>query len=63
MQVEIALQPVAAKIARGHRVRLSLTGADADSFQPLSDVPANWSILTGGAQGSKLALPRRDWSE
>ena len=63
MQVEIALQPVAAKIARGHRVRLSLTGADADSFQPLSDVPANWSILTGGAQGSKLTLPMRDWSE
>lgn len=63
MHVEIPLLPVAAKIAKGHHVRLSIAGSDADSFPMLTDVPSNWAIMTGGAEGSSLTLPMRAWSE
>jgi len=62
MRVEIPLQPTAALIRRGHRIRLSLAGADAGTFPSLTAAPENWVISTGGAHGSTLTLPVRPWS-
>jgi putative CocE/NonD family hydrolase len=62
MYVEIPLLPLAAKIAAGHHLRLSIAGADADNFPMLSEVPSTWSIMVG-AGGSSLTLPLRAWGE
>lgn len=62
MQVEIPMLPVAAKIQKGHYLRLSLAGADADTFPMISEAPGNWSIAYGGAHGSKLTVPLKAWT-
>jgi putative CocE/NonD family hydrolase len=62
MRIEIPMQPTAALIRRGHRIRLSLAGADAGTFARLTDAPETWVIGTGGAQGSTLTVPVRAWS-
>jgi uncharacterized protein len=76
MQIELPLQPVAALVRAGHRVRLSLAGADAgprpsfefssipgvETFPTLTDSPATWFVGFGGRDGSSLKLPLRDWS-
>ena len=61
MHVEIPFLPVAARIERDHHVRLSLAGADSDSFAPLTDTPATWQIAYGGTNGSTLRIPVRPW--
>jgi putative CocE/NonD family hydrolase len=61
MQVEIALLPVAARIEKGHHLRVSLTGADEGTFPALSDEPANWSIAYGKG-GSTISVPLRPWN-
>ncbi|HET6146516.1 MAG TPA: CocE/NonD family hydrolase [Polyangia bacterium] len=62
MRIEIPLQPTAALIRRGHRIRLSLAGADAGTFPALTEGPETWIIGTGGAEGSTLSVPVRAWS-
>jgi len=59
MQVELPLLPVAARIQKGHHLRLSLAGADKDSFPALTETPATWSIAYCGTQGSTLRIPVR----
>ena len=44
---------------KGHRVRLSLAGADAANFLKLEDCATRWEIDVNGA--SEVALPV--WSE
>ena len=61
MQVEIPLLPLAARIQKGHHLRVSLAGADKDNFPMLSEVPATWQIAYGGSQGSTLRIPVRPW--
>jgi putative CocE/NonD family hydrolase len=61
MHVEIPLLPVAARIAQGHHLRLSLAGADSDNFLPLTETPATWQIAYGGPSGSTLHVPVRAW--
>lgn len=60
MQIEIPLQPIAARIEKGHHLRVSLAGADEGTFPALTETPANWSIAYG-AGGSTLTLPLRAW--
>lgn len=62
MHVELTLLPVAARIRKGHKVRLSLAGADAGTFPMLTETPATWSVASGGRSGSTLSLPMRRWS-
>jgi putative CocE/NonD family hydrolase len=62
MQVELPLLPVAALLRKGHRLRLSLAGADAGTFPLLSDAPATWSVGYGRA-GSSLRVPLKAWSQ
>jgi uncharacterized protein len=61
MDLELPFLPVAAKIAKGHRIRLAIAGADAGTFQPLRDASGTWSIAYGGAKGSWLSLPLKSW--
>lgn len=58
MRVELPLLTTAALVRRGHRVRLSLAGADAGTFPTLTSAPATWSVAYGTG-GSTLRLPVR----
>jgi uncharacterized protein len=59
MRLEIPLANIAARIPRGHHLRLSLAGADAGTLPMLTDVPAAWRVLVGGRNGSLLRVPTR----
>ena len=61
MYVELPMLPTAALIQRGHRLRLSLAGADDGTFPMLTDTPATWAV-SFGAGGSTLKVPSRAWS-
>lgn len=61
MQVEIAMFPVAARIQKGHHLRLAIAGADTDTFPMLSEAPGNWLIAYGGENGSTLTVPLKAW--
>jgi len=62
MRVELSLLPTAARIERGHRIRLSLAGADAGTFPMPTAVAPRWTVATGGRDGSTLTIPLRAWS-
>lgn len=61
MYVELPLLPTAALIQKGHRVRLSLAGADQGTFPMLTETPATWAV-SFGAGGSTVRIPSRPWS-
>jgi putative CocE/NonD family hydrolase len=61
MHVELPLLPTAARIQKGHRLRLTLAGADAGNFPLLTEAPATWSVGYGGAGGSTLRVPMKVW--
>jgi hypothetical protein len=63
MRIELSLLPVAARIAAGHHLRLSLAGADAGWFDTLTDTPATWTVYYGSPHGSSLIVPMRPWTE
>merc|ERR1719188_610738 len=54
-RVPIAMQPVAYTFGQGHRVRLSLAGADAANFIPLERCATTWSVDVDGL--SEMVLP------
>jgi predicted acyl esterase len=62
MYVELPLLPTAARIQRGHRLRLSLAGADAGNFAMLTETPATWSVSYGGTGGSTLKVTMKAWA-
>jgi putative CocE/NonD family hydrolase len=58
--VEFALFPVAARLAAGHRLRLAVAGADADTFHRYSlGQSEEFTIRVGGTQPSGLKVPMR----
>lgn len=64
MHVEVPLLPTAALIRKGHRLRLSLAGADAGTFLPLTgDAAATWKVAYGAHDASRVTLPLRRWRE
>lgn len=62
MHVEIPLATTAALLRAGHRLRLSLAGADDGTFPSLTEQPATWTLRYGGPSGSSLRVPSRPWS-
>lgn len=56
--IELPLLPVSWEFPAGHRIGLSLAGADRDNFAlwPYGR-PGHWTIRTGGAHCSSLTLP------
>ncbi len=58
VRVVVRLWPTAALIRAGHRIRIAIAGADADTFDPVpADGEVSFTIHRGGADGSRVALP------
>jgi putative CocE/NonD family hydrolase len=58
VEVSFQLWPIAALVRSGHRVRLAIAGADADSFDPIpADGTVTLTVHSGGPTGSRLVLP------
>ena len=62
--VSFALFPTAALIRKGHRLEVSIAGADADTFRryPREGDPT-WKIFRGGPNPSEVRIPMRKWTE
>jgi putative CocE/NonD family hydrolase len=57
MQVRFALFPAAALIRKGHRLRVAIAGADADTFHRYSEgKPESFEIHSGGSRSSGIEL-------
>lgn len=58
IQIDITLWPIAARVAAGHRLRIAIAGADADTFDPVpAQGAATLTIHRGGDHGSSIELP------
>ena len=58
MTIDFALLPVSWEFPAGHRIGLSIAGADRDNFALwLYGRTGNWTIRTGGVYRSNLTLP------
>jgi len=55
--LELGLLPVAYRFAQGHRIRLSIAGADVDNFRPVAKEAPEYRIYWGPANSSSLSLP------
>lgn len=57
-RIDLPLLPVSWEFPAGHRIGLSLAGADRDNFAlwPYGR-PGNWTVQVGGDSGSALTLP------
>jgi putative CocE/NonD family hydrolase len=60
MRVELPLLPTAAFVRKGHHLRLTLAGADAGTFAPVTETAPTWTVATGSG-GSTLTVPLRAW--
>jgi putative CocE/NonD family hydrolase len=62
MEIRFALFPTAALIRRGHRLRVAIAGADADTFHRYSEGRAEtFTIHSGGKRVSGVELWMRRW--
>lgn len=62
MEIRFALFPTAALIRSGHRLRIAIAGADADTFRRHSDgEPEVFTIHSGGRRVSGVELWMRPW--
>lgn len=63
MRLNFALNPVAALVARGHRLRIAIAGADANVFRRYpGEGGSAFTIQTGGAYASRVDIPMRPWA-
>ena len=57
-KLHFAMLPIAEKIDVGERLRLTITGADADNFElPPTNTPTTITVERGGSQHSFVSLP------
>jgi uncharacterized protein len=62
MQARFALNPTAALIRRGHRLRIAIAGADADVFRRYPEQGKEiFAISVGESAASVLEAPLRPW--
>lgn len=62
MALRFTLQPTAAIIRKGHRIRVAIAGADVDTFDRYpKQGPERFDIERGGATPSSVELPMRPW--
>jgi putative CocE/NonD family hydrolase len=56
--VQVAMLPISWKLSAGSRLKLSLSGSDAEHFMQVPHGrPPLFTLQTGGAQGCRLQLP------
>jgi hypothetical protein len=60
-QIDFPVFPVAALIRSGHRLRISLAGADRSVFRRYGDDGAEWRIERTAAQPSGITVYTRSW--
>ena len=61
MELAFDLQPVGTVVQAGSRLRITLTGADRASHQPLDrEEPVHMRVLRGGDYPSRISLPVLD---
>lgn len=57
-EIRFELWPTSARIAAGHRLRLAIAGADADTFDPVpAEGKPTLEVAWGPARPSRLELP------
>lgn len=55
-RLDVELLPASWRVQAGHRLRVSLAGADVDHFAPVPASATRWTVRRG-ARGSRLVLP------
>ncbi|MEQ9463300.1 MAG: CocE/NonD family hydrolase, partial [Haliea sp.] len=55
--IEVGLLPVAYRFAAGHRIRLSIAGADADNFGEVAQKPPIYRVHWGPQKHTSFVLP------
>jgi hypothetical protein len=61
-EVAFPLFPIAALIQPGHRLRISLAGADTSMFRRYSNGrPDTWTVYRSPEQPSRLQIDTRPW--
>jgi putative CocE/NonD family hydrolase len=63
MRLNFALNPVAALIKKGHHLRVSIAGADADTFKRYSEGKEDTFNIIFGKGGSSITVPMRSWKQ
>jgi hypothetical protein len=62
LRVPICLQPIAAHLEKGHRMRIAIAGADADTFARYPSSGAlNVDLIEGGTAASSVSVASRSW--
>lgn len=62
MTLRFALFPTAALVKRGHRLRVAIGGADADTFRRYSEGKADvFTVGRGGRDASRIEITTRPW--
>ena len=62
MQASICLEPIAAHVEAKHRLRITIAGADADTFARYPSSGAlGVDVQRGGAEPSSVEIPSRAW--
>ncbi|NPV58692.1 MAG: CocE/NonD family hydrolase [Actinobacteria bacterium] len=58
VELTIVLFPLSHVFEKGHRIRISLAGADKDNFRTPELTPApTWKVYRGGEEASRVELP------
>ncbi|MHA2139529.1 MAG: CocE/NonD family hydrolase [Candidatus Hodarchaeales archaeon] len=61
-EIRFALFPIAAKIKRGHRLRVAIAGADGKQFRRYSQGQSeSFIVYWGGSTASGITIPLRSW--
>ena len=64
MKVEFALNPIAARLNPGERIRLAIAGTDTSYFRRYSEGQDEvYTVSLGGKTPSALTLPVRPWTD
>lgn len=63
LDLRFALFPFAARLQKGHRLRLAIAGGDADTFQRFSEGKAETFTVLTGPNASMLDVTVRPWRD
>lgn len=59
--VTFDLLPISYLFQKGHKLRVSLAGADIDHFESVNQAPLTWQMYYGGDRASQIIIPMRPY--